>query len=375
MLLEEITLLLEAEDLKREVQKAAMKATDMPISFRAGAAQEIYVVVDGSARGRQGADDHELVMIMKKIESEIESPDHPVERLYDSRDDAERPTGLQIFSKKSTGRYPVLRVKFVKKSIPRLKSDGDPKKEHVAFKILSRTGKPGENNELHFVKILNKIIEDAGGLIKELVFDGYTNDRSHTFKNIVSAKWVGNKNTKADALLVNDDGEIFKISLKQRNFFEINAGEEFYHRNEKQIQSYLDQAVDTAQINIDDEGKFTKERHFEIAAKLSKTEAKDAYFGKDQDEIQAVIVETFLVNDFHLTGSKLTIHCDYVLDSVDDIHDRLWPYLAINSDFEKDPKRSSPVYGKTFLNIVPRFRLKSHPRKSTKYPKTLIINR
>lgn len=375
MLLEELTLLLEAEDLKKEIQKIAMKATSMPVTFRTGASHEMYVVIDGTARGKQGADDHELNVVMKKIESELESEEHSIERLYHSNDDAERPNGLQIFSKRGDNRTPMLKVKFIKKSIPRAKSDGDTKAEYLAYKVALFHDKPGQNNELHFVGLLKEQLKNAGGLIKELVFDGYTNNKSFSITNVVSVKWVGNKNGKADVLFFNDDGEITRVSLKQRNFFEINAGEEFFANHEANVNKYLDQAIDTAQVKLDDTGKFSKEKHFEIAVQLTQGEARDAYFGRGKDTVDAVIVETFLAKDFKLIGTKLTVHCDYVLTSIDDVHDRLLPYLAINSDFEKNLNYAKPVRGRTFLSIVPRFRLKPHARKTTKYPKTLVLSR
>lgn len=372
--------MLEAADLKKEIERIAMKATHMPITFRDGAAREIYVVIDGGARGKHGADDHEIYSIMKSIEKEMEVTDHPVERLYNTsknkeREDDERPRALQVYSKNSSGRYPVLRVRFVKKSVPRPKIDGDPKEEYTEYKIVSRHNKPGESNELHLVNLLNLKIEAAGGVLKELTFDGYTNDKTFRVENVVSVRWIGNKNGKADVLLVNEDGEITRVSLKQRNFFEIHAGEDFYTRNEDGVQEIIDQAIDTAQVEIDEEGKFSKRKHFELAAKLTKGEAKDAYFGKNNNTVEVVVIETFLASDFKLLGTKLTVKCDYVFTSIDDVHDRLWPYMAINSDFEKSTKYARPVRGKTFLNIVPRFRLKTHARKTTKYPKTLIVSR
>lgn len=375
MLLEEIILLLESEDLKKEVQKIAIKSTNMDISFRNNGNNEMYIVVDGAFKGKQGADDLELNKILKKVEFDIESEEHPTERMYDSREDGEHPTGIQIFSKKSNGaKYPVLRIKFIKKSIPRSKNDGDAKTEYIKNKITSISDKPGERNEIHFVSIMNKKIKEFGGMIKEVVFKSFANDKELIFTNIVGVKWVGNKNDKTDVLLFNDDGEIKKLSLKQRNFFEIQAGEGFINKNRDKIDQYIDKALDSNQLKINQEGKFSKQKHFEIAVKLSTTEAKEAYFGKDNNQVDGVIIETFLENDFKIIGTRLLISCDYVLISTSDIHDRIWPFMSINSDFEKNLKHSKPIRGKIFLSIIPRFRLKTHARKSTNYPKTLIIS-
>ena len=368
-LFEDLALLLEAKGIQDDALVAAKGATDMPISIRKGVReQDIYIVIDGPKRGDQAADDHEVDKVFRAVESEL-SKHHEVERLFDSRTDIEKPTGLIVYQKNATKRA-LMSVRFVKKPNLRSKHDGDPKAVHAKFKI-SPHADSGKKNELLFVKILESYLADNSRLT--IVFDGYCNNRELSFASVVSVRHVGGKNRKPDVEFELKSGKIAKLSLKQRDFFEIDAGNSYLESHEAEVSKYLETALDKGQVEINGDDKFSKSMSFEVAHKMTRGEARQMYFGEEGDVVDGVIIETFLDSDFKLHGDKLIIKCDYVLTSTDDIHDRLWPYVSLNSDFEKSNKYARPVLGKIFMSIIPRFKIQTHERRGGGKPKTFIV--
>ena len=348
--------LLEFSKLETEIVSSIKLYTTIPFSVRA-ARTNLTIVLDGAFNGDQAADDFEIASIIEKIKQNFSN--YKIVSQYHSKTDSEKPTGLTLYDKLSN--KVICKVSFVKKSLKRSLIDGNQKREYKDLRTFSKTSKAGEANEIHFAKIASDILEKQNNPTK-IVFKGSTNNTIFEVSDVIKINWVGKNNKKPDIELVTEDGEIINLSIKQRDFFEIDSGDFYRKKNETKIYSAIENSLDNNSIEIGNEGKLSKEKHYELALKLSSTECKTAYFGNA--EVSAVIVESFVSNDFKILNNELHVNCDYVLTSTSDIHDRIWPYASINSDFEKNEKYSTPILGKMFLSIIPRFRLSIHDRKS-----------
>ena len=219
--------LLEFSKLETEIVSSIKLYTTIPFSVRA-ARTNLTIVLDGAFNGDQAADDFEIASIIEKIKQNFSN--YKIVSQYHSKTDSEKPTGLTLYDKLSN--KVICKVSFVKKSLKRSLIDGNQKREYKDLRTFSKTSKAGEANEIHFAKIASDILEKQNNPTK-IVFKGSTNNTIFEVSDVIKINWVGKNNKKPDIELVTEDGEIINLSIKQRDFFEIDSGD-FYRKKMKQ---------------------------------------------------------------------------------------------------------------------------------------------
>lgn len=358
-LLEDL-LLLEAKTLRDEVAATVKRATAVPFTVKQ-APKGLIISLDGTARGHEAADDHEVFKVLKRLETDLDR--YRVKRLYQSRVDADKPTGLSIHPKSGGAR--LAQVWFGKRALQRDKVAGDHREEHKQLKLSTRSSDLAESNAKLFVAKVSDALKTAGGELAHLTLDGRTNDNKLVYDGVKTVKWL----VDSDVQLTDSAGKHHRLKLLPRNFSELKVDNELFRQVEGKLYDRLQDALTSAQVKFDDAERLHQELHHELAVKLSSSEAAQVYLGT----CEGVLIETFVSRDFKLTGKHLVVSCDYVVESVKGLHARLWPYFSLNSD-ETD-QAAKPLIGKVFMRVVPRFHLKTHERKSGGKPKTLVLDR
>ena len=197
------------------------------------------------------------------------------------------------------------------------------------------TQSAGLRNEQHLIETINKFIKEVGPL--DITFVG-DNGKSVSAKRVTQAQGAGTDTAgrkKSDVNLISE-GASLPISIKARtaDYWE-SADTLFGPTADKIITNLLErdlvELIPTDRVRASD-GKQKVKITPEVAMKLSKKQVLDVVFGSDiLAQGGGVVKESFKDEHYVLDANNLTVTADTVITQVEDIPERMQPYMHIRN--------------------------------------------
>lgn len=212
------------EDTRADVEsllyRAIKKITGKRVTIRKRGSFLVDFVIDGS-HDRNGADDFEVHRIVTELKKDSSLP-FTVEETFKSKHIGIS-TGFNVFLKAAGDKkgHQLFHVEIKKQPITRDSADGNPRVDYEIVRLPPDTGN-GIKNELLLVHHVSRFLESANKPIT-IVFQD-RRGKTLRVENVTRVKHVGSHNRKADVELITVDNHAVKISIKQQNFLEIDAG-------------------------------------------------------------------------------------------------------------------------------------------------------
>ena len=202
----------------------------------------------------------------------------------------------------------------------------------------------GLKNEQHLIQKINQFIKEVGPL--DITFVG-DNKKSLTATGVTEARDVGKdvKGRKKSDVNLMSEGKVIPISIKSRkaDYWESadtllgpTADKIITHLKNKKLVTLTPIDAVTPQDNTKRGGtpKGTQKVKIspEVAMKLSKKNVLDVVFGSDiLAQGGGVVKETFEDEHYVLKANNLTVTADVIIKTIEDIPDRMQPYLHIRN--------------------------------------------
>ena len=202
----------------------------------------------------------------------------------------------------------------------------------------------GLKNEQHLIQKINQFIKEVGPL--DITFVG-DNKKSLTATGVTEARDVGKdvKGRKKSDVNLMSEGKLIPISIKSRtaDYWESadtllgpTADKIITHLKNKKLVTLTPIDAVTPQDNTKRGGtpKGTQKVKIspEVAMKLSKKNVLDVVFGSDiLAQGGGVVKETFEDEHYVLKANNLTVTADVIIKTIEDIPDRMQPYLHIRN--------------------------------------------
>ena len=193
----------------------------------------------------------------------------------------------------------------------------------------------GLKNEVHLIQKINQFIKEVGPL--DITFVG-DNRKNITAKSVTEAKGTGTDTKgrkKSDVNLISDN-KLIPISIKSKtaDYWE-SADTLFGPLADKIITNLLKKKL----VNLAPIDRFRKKDKKqkvrispEVAMKLSKEQVLNVVFGSDiLAQGGGIVKETFEDEHYVLKANNLTVTVDTVIRDVQDIPERMQPYLHIRN--------------------------------------------
>ena len=211
----------------------------------------------------------------------------------------------------------------------------------------------GLKNEQHLIQKINQFIKEVGPL--DITFVG-DNKKSLTATSVTEARGAGQdtKGRKKSDVNLMSEGKLIPISIKSRSadYWESadtllgpTADKIITHLKNKKLVTLTPQDSFTPRDNTTKGGtpKGTQRVKIspEVAMKLSKKNVLDVVFGSDiLAQGGGVVKETFEDEHYVLKANNLTVTADVIIKAIEDIPDRMQPYLHIRNA----PDRNRGLY-------------------------------
>tara|TARA_B100000282_G_scaffold203365_1_gene149114 strand:+ start:260 stop:1438 length:1179 start_codon:yes stop_codon:yes gene_type:complete len=211
----------------------------------------------------------------------------------------------------------------------------------------------GLKNEQHLIQKINQFVEQVGPL--DITFVG-DNKKTLTATSVTEARGAGQdtKGRKKSDVNLMSEGKLIPISIKSRtaDYWESadtllgpTADKIITHLKNKNLVNLIPQDSFTPRDNTSKGGtpKGTQRVKIspEVAMKLSKKYVLDVVFGSDiLAQGGGVVKETFEDEHYILKANNLTVTADVIIKAVEDIPDRMQPYLHIRNA----PDRNRGLY-------------------------------
>lgn len=224
----------------------------------------------------------------------------------------------------------------------------------------------GVGNEKVLIDKINEIIAEFG---KADVTFKDESGKTLIAKNVVKAEYWGSKTAnraKADAVLWQKEGEKgIPVSLKQINAEAWESADSYYGAKAKEIISKL---VEEKKVELIPTG--LKNQHGadimrlskEIAIEPTEKEIMDVVFGSDILPAGGVIVQTFQEHHFSITGHKIIISADHIINSIKDIPKSHMVYFLLRND----STRRNPAAGIPGIRIIASMASRVYGKKGNK---------
>ena len=202
----------------------------------------------------------------------------------------------------------------------------------------------GLRNEQHLIQKINQFVEQVGPL--DITFVG-DNKKTLTATSVTEARGAGQdtKGRKKSDVNLMSEGKLIPISIKSRSadYWESadtllgpTADKIITNLKQKKLVTLTPIDAYTPKDNTAKGGtpKGTQKVHIspEVAMKLSKKNVLDVVFGSDiLAQGGGVVKETFEDEHYVLKANNLTVTADVIIKAVEDIPDRMQPYLHIRN--------------------------------------------
>ena len=202
----------------------------------------------------------------------------------------------------------------------------------------------GLKNEVHLIQKINQFIKEVGPL--DITFVG-DNKKNITAKGVTEAKGAGadTKNRKKSDVNLISDNKLIPVSIKSKtaDYWE-SADTLFGPLADKIITNLLKRKLinltpidaytskDTTKYGGTAKGTQKVKISPEVGMKLSKEQVLNVVFGSDiLAQGGGIVKETFEDEHYVLNANNLTVTVDTVIRDVQDIPERMQPYLHIRN--------------------------------------------
>tara|TARA_B100000405_G_scaffold299675_1_gene258323 strand:+ start:574 stop:1776 length:1203 start_codon:yes stop_codon:yes gene_type:complete len=217
-----------------------------------------------------------------------------------------------------------------------------PNGTNIVVKPAGKQGvdSAGLRNEQHLIQKINQFVKEVGPL--DITFVG-DNKKSITAKGVTEARGAGTDTKgrkKSDVNLVSKD-QLIPVSIKSRtaDYWE-SADTLFGPLADKIITNLLKKDLVTLTPIEAFRKKDNKQKvriSPEVAMKLSKSQVLDVVFGSDiLAQGGGIVKESFEDEHYVLKANNLTVTADTVIKDVEDIPERMQPYLHIRNAHDRN---------------------------------------
>jgi len=217
-----------------------------------------------------------------------------------------------------------------------------PNGTNIVVKPAGKQGvdSAGLRNEQHLIQKINQFVKEVGPL--DITFVG-DNKKSITAKGVTEARGAGTDTKgrkKSDVNLVSKD-QLIPVSIKSRtaDYWE-SADTLFGPLADKIITNLLKKDLVTLTPIEAFRKKDNKQKvriNPEVAMKLSKSQVLDVVFGSDiLAQGGGIVKESFEDEHYVLKANNLTVTADTVIKDVEDIPERMQPYLHIRNAHDRN---------------------------------------
>ena len=217
-----------------------------------------------------------------------------------------------------------------------------PNGTNIVVKPAGKQGvdSAGLRNEQHLIQKINQFVKEVGPL--DITFVG-DNKKSITAKGVTEARGAGTDTKgrkKSDVNLVSKD-QLIPVSIKSRtaDYWE-SADTLFGPLADKIITNLLKKDLVTLTPIEAFRKKDNKQKvriSPEVAMKLSKSQVLNVVFGSDiLAQGGGIVKESFEDEHYILKANNLTVTADTVIKDVEDIPERMQPYLHIRNAHDRN---------------------------------------
>ena len=193
----------------------------------------------------------------------------------------------------------------------------------------------GLKNEQHLIQKINQFVKEVGPL--DITFVG-DNKKSITAKGVTEARGAGQDTKgrkKSDVNLVSN-GKLIPVSIKSRTADYWESADTLFGPLADKIITHL---LKKKLVTLIPRDKFRKKDNKqlvkvspEIGMKLSKKQVLDVVFGSDiLAQGGGIVKESFEDEHYILKANNLTVTADTVIKDVEDIPERMQPYMLIRN--------------------------------------------
>ncbi len=202
----------------------------------------------------------------------------------------------------------------------------------------------GLRNEQHLIQKINQFVKEVGPL--DITFVG-DNKKSITATSVTEARGAGQdtKARKKSDVNLMSEGKLIPVSIKSRTADYWESADTLLGPTADKIITNLKQKKLVTLTPVDaytpkdstakgGTAKGTQKVKIspEVAMKLSKKNVLDVVFGSDiLAQGGGVVKETFEDEHYVLKANNLTVTADVIIKTVEDIPDRMQPYLHIRN--------------------------------------------
>ena len=199
----------------------------------------------------------------------------------------------------------------------------------------------GLKNEQHLIQKINQFINEVGPL--DITFVG-DNGKSLVAKGVTEAQGAGTDTKgrkKSDVNLITN-GKILPISIKARTADYWESADTLFgdladQLITKLVKKDLVALIPREGMTRKKDGKQKVKISPEIAMKLSKEQVLDVVFGSDiLSKAGGIVKESFEDEHYTLKANNLTVTADIIIKQVEDIPEKMQPYLHIRNAHDRN---------------------------------------